>query len=82
MTRVADAKGVIKVCERMDTNIKEMNDRIDQHLQEGKRLEEKVNALVDRIAFLEEANIKKEGRITLGIRAQIPTGHIVNTLRA
>ena len=64
MTRVENAKGIIKVCTQMDADVKETNDRIDHQSRKGKRLEEKVSALVNHIALLEEANVTKEERIS------------------
>ena len=58
-----DVSGVVKVVERINSDVKETNIRIDRQTKELKQLESKVDNLMDRLAFLEQANIKKEGRI-------------------
>ena len=58
-----DISGVVKVVERIDSDVKETNIQIDRRTKELKQLESKFNNLVDRLAFLEQANIEKEGRI-------------------
>ena len=58
-----DVSGVVKVMERINSDVKETNIRIDHRTKELKQLEGKVDNLVDRLVFLEQANIKKEGRI-------------------
>ena len=49
--------------ERIDSDIKETNIWIDRRTKELKQLESKFDNLVDRLVFLEQANIEKEGRI-------------------
>ena len=49
--------------EHIDSDVKETNIRIDFRTKELKQLESKVENLVDRLAFLEQANIEKEGQI-------------------
>ena len=58
-----DVSGVVKVVERIDSDVKETNIRIDRQTKELKQLESRFENLVDRLAFLEQANIEKEGRI-------------------
>ena len=58
-----DISGVVKVVEHIDSDVKETNIRIDCRTKELKQLESKVDNLVDRLAFLEQANIEKEGQI-------------------
>ena len=58
-----DVSGVVKVVERIDSDVKETNIRIDRRTKELKQLESKFDNLVDHLAFLERANIEKEGRI-------------------
>ena len=58
-----DVSGVVKVVERIDLDVKETNIRIDRRTKELKQLESRFENLADRLAFLEQANIKKEGRI-------------------
>ena len=58
-----DVSGVVKVVEWIDSDVKETNIRIDRRTKELKQLEGKVDNLVDRLAFLEQANIEKEGSI-------------------
>ena len=55
--------GVIKVVERIDSDVKETNIWIDCWTKELKQLESKFDNLADHLAFLEQANIKKEGWI-------------------
>ena len=47
----------------MDSDVKETNIRIDRRTKELKQLESRFESLADRLAFLEQANIEKEGRI-------------------
>ena len=58
-----DVSGVVKVVERIDSDVKETNIQIDRRTKELKQLESRFENLADRLAFLEQANIKKEGRI-------------------
>ena len=58
-----DVSGVVKVVERIDSDVKETNIQIDRWTKELKQLESKFNNLVDCLAFLEQANIEKEGQI-------------------
>ena len=58
-----DVSGVMKVVEWIDSDVKETNIRIDCRTKELKHLESKFDNLADRLAFLEQANIEKEGRI-------------------
>ena len=58
-----DVSGVVKVVERIDSDVKETNIQIDRRTKELKQLESKFDNLVDHLVFLEQANIKKEGRI-------------------
>ena len=58
-----DVSGVIKVVERIDSDVKETNIQIDRRTKELKQLESRFNNLADRLVFLEQANIEKEGRI-------------------
>ena len=58
-----DISGVVKVVECINSDVKETNIRIDHRTKELKQLESKVNNLVDCLAFLEQANIEKEGWI-------------------
>ena len=58
-----DISGVVKVVERIDSDVKETNIWINCRTKELKQLEGKVDNLMDHLAFLEQANIKKEGRI-------------------
>ena len=58
-----DVSGVVKVVERIDSDVKETNIRIDRRTKELKQLESRFEDLADRLAFLEQANIEKEGRI-------------------
>ena len=58
-----DVSGVVKVVEWIDSDVKETNIRIDRRTKELKQLESKFDNLTDRLAFLEQANIEKEGRI-------------------
>ena len=53
----------MKVVECIDSDVKETSVRIDHQTRELKQLESKVDNLVDRLAFLEQANIEKEGWI-------------------
>jgi len=63
ITRIKDVTGVAKVCECIDKDIEEKNNRINRRTWESKRLEDRMDNMCKRIAFLEEANIKKEGCI-------------------
>ena len=58
-----DVTGVAKVCERINKDIEETNNRINRRTQESKRLKDRMDEMCKRLAFLKEANIKKEGRI-------------------
>ena len=58
-----DVSGVMKVVERIDSDVKETNIRIDRRTRELKQLESRFENLADRLAFLEQANIEKEGQI-------------------
>ena len=58
-----DISGVVKVVERIDLDVKETNIWIDRRTKELKQLESKFDNLADRLAFLEQANIEKEGQI-------------------
>ena len=58
-----DVSGVVKVVEQIDLDVKETNIQIDRRTKELKQLESQFNNLTDRLAFLEQANIKKEGWI-------------------
>ena len=58
-----DVSGVVKVVERIDSDVKETNIWIDHWTKELKQLEGKLDNLMDHLAFLEQANIKKEGWI-------------------
>ena len=58
-----DISGVVKVVERIDSDVKETNIQIDRWTKELKQLESRFENLADRLAFLEQANIEKEGRI-------------------
>ena len=58
-----DILGVIKVVERIDSDVKKTNIRIDRRTKELKQLEGRVDNLVDCLTFLEQANIEKEGQI-------------------
>ena len=58
-----DISGVMKVVERIDSDVKETNIQIDHQTKELKQLESRFENLTDRLAFLEQANIEKEGRI-------------------
>ena len=58
-----DVSGVIKVVERIDSDVKETNIQIDCWTKELKQLESRFKSLADCLAFLEQANIEKEGRI-------------------
>ena len=58
-----DVLGVVKVVERIDLDVKETNIRIDCRTKELKQLESRFENLADCLAFLEQANIEKEGRI-------------------
>ena len=58
-----DILGAVKVVERIDSDVKETNIRIDRQTKELKQLESRLENLTDRLAFLEQANIEKEGRI-------------------
>jgi len=58
-----DVTGVTKVCERIDKDIEETNNQINRRTRESKRLEDRMDEMCKRLAFLEEANIEKEGRI-------------------
>jgi len=55
--------GVCKVCEWINKDLRKLNSGINGCSCERKRIKDKVDMLCSRIAFLEEANIKKEGRI-------------------
>ena len=61
--RMKDVLGVMKVVERIDSDVKETNIWIDRRTKELKQLESKFDNLVDCLVFLEQANIEKEGRI-------------------
>ena len=61
--RMKDISGVVKVVERIDSDVKETNIWIDYRTKELKQLEGKVDNLVDCLVFLEQANIEKEGQI-------------------
>ena len=61
--RMKDVSGVVKVVERIDSDVKETNIWIDHRTKELKQLESKFDNLVDHLAFLEQANIEKERRI-------------------
>ena len=61
--RMKDVSGVVKVVEQIDSDVKETNIRIDRRTKELKQLEGKVDNLMDHLAFLEQANIEKEGWI-------------------
>ena len=58
-----DVSGVVKVLEWIDSDVKETNIQINHWTKELKQLESKFDNLVDRLAFLEQANIEKEGWI-------------------
>ena len=58
-----DISGVVKVVEQIDSDVKETNIWIDRRTKELKQLESKFDNLTDHLAFLEQANIEKEGRI-------------------
>ena len=58
-----DVSGVVKVVERIDSDVKETNIWIDHRTKELKQLESRFENLADRLVFLEQANIEKEGRI-------------------
>ena len=58
-----DVSGVVKVVERIDSDVKETNIQIDCRTKELKQLESRFENLADCLAFLEQANIEKEGRI-------------------
>ena len=58
-----DVLGVVKVVEHIDLDVKETNIWIDRRTKELKQLESRFENLADRLAFLEQANIEKEGRI-------------------
>ena len=58
-----DVSGVVKVVKRIDSDVKETNIRIDRRTKELKQLENRFKNLADCLAFLEQANIEKEGRI-------------------
>ena len=49
--------------EWIDSDVKETNIQIDRWNKELKQLESKFDNLADCLAFLEQANIEKEGRI-------------------
>jgi len=58
-----DVTGVAKVCEWINKDIEETNNQINCRTQESKRLEDRMDEACKRLAFLEEANIEKEGHI-------------------
>ena len=58
-----DISGVVKVVEWIDSDVKETNIQIDHQTKELKQLESRFENLTDRLAFLEQANIEKEGQI-------------------
>ena len=58
-----DVSGVVKVVERIDSDVKETNIQINCWTKELKQLESRFDNLADRLAFLEQANIEKEGQI-------------------
>jgi len=58
-----DVTGVAKVCEWIDKDIEETNNRINRQTRESKRLEDRIDEKCKHLAFLKEANIEKEGRI-------------------
>jgi len=58
-----DVTGVAKVCEWIDKDIEETNNRINRQTRESKRLEDRIDKMCKHLTFLEEANIEKEGRI-------------------
>ena len=58
-----DVSGVVKVVERIDSDVKETNIWIDRRTKELKQLESRFDNLADHLVFLEQANIEKEGRI-------------------
>ena len=58
-----DISGVVKVVERIDSDVKETNIRINRWTKELKQLESRFENLTDCLAFLEQANIEKEGQI-------------------
>ena len=58
-----DVSGVVKVVERIDSDVKETNIWIDCRTKELKQLESRFDNLADHLVFLEQANIEKEGRI-------------------
>ena len=58
-----DVTGVAKVCEQIDKDIEETNNRINRRTRESKRLEDRMDEVCKCLAFLDEANIEKEGRI-------------------
>ena len=50
-------------CPATDQDIKETNLQVNHQPKEFKWLESKVDNLIDHLTFLEQVNIKKEGRI-------------------
>ena len=56
-----DVSRVVKVVECINSDVKEINIRINCRTKELKQLESKVNNLLNRLVFL--ANIEKEGQI-------------------
>ena len=57
-----DMSSIVKVVEWIDQDVKETNLWVNYQTKEFKWLESKVDDLVDRLAFLEQANIE-EGQI-------------------
>ena len=58
-----DVSGVVKVVERIDSDVKETNLQIDRQTKELKQLESRFENLADHLVFLEQANTEKEGQI-------------------